>query len=246
MWKIFSQVPETVTTWLPLTSGNVQPDVTDWKTLNPDNYWKYNWPSHHPLRRAGPGNNDDVAVSHVSKRPAPLRAAFPKIAAFHTDMPTILLPTALLFVCIDSRATSERWTNLSDNVMSERLPRSRPQCFFLFFPFFFFFFNVEIFAKFRKISRSYTTSKNSKIFPISLSTNGEISPGKKTLVHILIAMISLCIHFYPLIETAPIFQPMWCLKSSWRVPAAMAMIQSQAPTLIMPLIWLGNNHISCW
>jgi hypothetical protein len=45
--------PETVTTWLPLTSGNVQPDLTDWKTLNRHNYWKYNWGSHHPPPAGG-------------------------------------------------------------------------------------------------------------------------------------------------------------------------------------------------
>jgi hypothetical protein len=73
-------------------------------------------------------------------------AAFPQIAAFHTDMPpTILLPTALLFVCIDSRATRERCTNLLDNVMSGRLPRSRQQFFFFSFQFFY----VENFAKFK-------------------------------------------------------------------------------------------------
>jgi hypothetical protein len=43
-----------------------------------------------------------VAASHVSKHPAPLCAAFPKIAAFDTAMPTIQLPTAVLFVFIDS------------------------------------------------------------------------------------------------------------------------------------------------
>ncbi len=85
------------------------------------------------LRQAGPENSDDVAVSRVSKRPAPLWAAFPNIAAFNTAMPTILLPTAVLFVCIYSRATSERCTNLSDNVTSERLPRSRQHFFYLFF-----------------------------------------------------------------------------------------------------------------
>jgi hypothetical protein len=43
-------------------------------------------------------------------------------------------------------------------------------------------------------------------------------------------------HPSPQIETAPIFQPMWCLRSDWRVPAAMATVQPQAPTLIMPLV----------
>jgi len=106
--KTLDQDPETVTTWLPLTSGNIQADVTDWKILNQDNYWKSNQPRHHPAPAS------------------PMWAAFPQIAAFHIDMPpTILLPIALLFVCIRSRATSERCTKLLDNVMSERLPRSR-------------------------------------------------------------------------------------------------------------------------
>jgi hypothetical protein len=47
--KTLDQELETVTTWLPLTSGDVQPDVTDWKTLNQELYCKYNWPSHHPF-----------------------------------------------------------------------------------------------------------------------------------------------------------------------------------------------------
>ncbi len=98
--KTLDQELEAVTTWLAPTSGDVQPVVTDWKTLNQDKYWKYNWPSHHPPP-AGPGNGDDVAASHVSKRPAPLCAAFPKIPAFHTAMPTIQLPTTVLFVFID-------------------------------------------------------------------------------------------------------------------------------------------------
>ncbi len=195
--------------WTRITTGNLTGPVTT------------------PLRQAGPGNSDDLAVSHVRERPAPVRAALPKIAAFHTDMPTILLPTALLFVCIDSRATTERRTNLSDNVMSERLPRSRQQFFLFSFSFFTSKF-LRNFQRKKKISRSYTILKYSKIFSISLSENGEISPGKKTSVHIPIAMISLCIHFFPQIETAPIFQPMWCLKSSWRVPAAMATVQPQA------------------
>ncbi len=88
------------------------------------------WLLVHSGPSAGPGNGDDVAASHVSKRPAPLCAAFPQIGAFYTAMPTIQLPTAVLFVFIDPLARSRRCTCLSNNVMSERLAPSRQQFFF--------------------------------------------------------------------------------------------------------------------
>ncbi len=64
---------------------------------------------------------------------------------------------------------------------SERLPRSRQQ-----FLFFFQLFDVKILAKFNKILEKSVEvtifyKKNSRKFPISLSKNGEISPGKKTI-----------------------------------------------------------------
>jgi hypothetical protein len=66
-------------------------------------------------------------------------------------------------------------------VRSERLPRSRQQ-----FLFFFQLFDVKILAKFNKILEKSVEvtifyKKNSRKFPISLSKNGEISPGKKTI-----------------------------------------------------------------